>query len=213
LFPVFVDIDADGDIDFITGSSTGRLTFYENTGSAGNFVFKFITAFWKNLEIIGGAELHGASSITFDDIDGDNDRDLFWGDLFNQSLYFIRNTGTAQNFLFNVIDSTYPIPNAWLSGGFNMPRIHDIDNDGKKDLFIGVLIGSASRNNFIYYRNTGTVAAPQFKLRKLCKPLMWAQAVSRALPISIMIMTLPFYCEDKPFVSFFRNTESYKSAV
>ena len=230
--PVFVDIDADGDIDFITGSSSGRLTFYENIGGPNNFIFKFITAFWKNLEIIGGADyidsrlrgndrkgnleiiggafnLHGASSIYFEDIDGDNDRDLFWGDLFNQSLYFIRNTGSAQNFNYSVIDSTYPIPNAWFSGGFNIPRIHDIDNDGKKDLFIGVIIGSSPKNNFVYYRNTGTVNNPQFT--KITDNYIKAiDAGSSSFPCFADIDNDNdfdlFIGGDKPYVSFFRNS-------
>ncbi|MCI0715915.1 MAG: VCBS repeat-containing protein, partial [Chlorobi bacterium] len=77
--PTFVDIDADGDFDFFTGSSSGKITFYENIGNQNNFNFKFVTDFYKGIEIIGGAlndPRHGASSITFVDIDGDNDRDL-----------------------------------------------------------------------------------------------------------------------------------------
>src|SRR4030095_460349 len=210
--PVYIDIDADGDIDFITGSSTGRLTFYENIGGPNNFSFKFVTAFWKNLEIIGGAvHRHGASSISFEDIDGDNDRDLFWGDLFNPSVYFIRNTGSVSNFNFTVIDSVYPPPAPWFSGGFNMPRVHDIDNDGKKDLFISVIIGSNSRNNFIYYRNTGTVNNPQFS--KVTENFIRAIDVgSSSFPCFADIDNDNdfdiFIGGDRPFVSFFRNTGS-----
>ncbi|HEY3251246.1 MAG TPA: VCBS repeat-containing protein, partial [Ignavibacteria bacterium] len=207
--PVYVDIDADGDIDFITGSSVGKLTYYKNIGNASNFNFQFVTAFFANLEIIGGGyDRHGASSITFDDIDGDNDRDLFWGDLFNPSVYFIRNTGTAQNFSFTVIDSTYPPPNAWFSGGFNMPRVHDIDNDGKKDLFVGVIIGSNSKNNFVYYRNTGTINNPQFT--KVTENYIKAIDVgSSSFPCFADIDNDGdfdiFIGGDRPYISFFRN--------
>jgi len=207
--PVFVDIDNDGDFDFITGSSSGRLTFYENIGSASNFNFKFISAFWKNIEIIGGAFDHGASSITFDDIDGDNDRDLFWGDLFNHSFYFIRNTGTAQNFNYSTVDTTYPVPNAWFSGGYNMPRVHDIDNDGKKDLFIGVLFGSSTRNNFVYYRNTGSINIPQFT--KITENfIVNIDAGSYSYPCFADIDNDNdfdlFIGSDRAYVSFYRNT-------
>ncbi|HJY63966.1 MAG TPA: VCBS repeat-containing protein, partial [Ignavibacteria bacterium] len=207
--PVFVDIDADNDMDFITGTSQGRLTYYENIGNANNFNFKFISNFWKNLEIIGGALDHGASSITFDDIDGDNDRDLFWGDLFNPSFYYIRNTGTAQNSNYSTIDTSYPIPNKWLSGGFNMPRIHDIDNDGRKDLFIGVLFGSSTRNNFVYFRNTGTINNPQFT--KITENYFTnIDAGSYSYPCFTDIDNDNdfdlFIGSDRAFLSFYRNT-------
>jgi hypothetical protein len=162
--PTLVDIDGDGDIDFLTGTSSGKITFYENTGTAANFSFTFVTDFFKNIEIVGGADelRHGASSIMFEDIDGDNDKDLYWGDFFGYSIYFIKNTGTAQNFQWNFIDTTSPEPDPYISGGFNMPGIYDINNDGRNDFFIGVLIGSKTIDNFIYYRNNGPLNNPAF---------------------------------------------------
>ncbi|HRJ86313.1 MAG TPA: FG-GAP-like repeat-containing protein [Ignavibacteria bacterium] len=162
--PTIVDIDADGDLDFLTGSSTGEITYFQNIGNAQNFNFKFITSRFANILIVGGADdpRHGASSIMFADIDGDNDRDLFWGDLFGLSIYYIKNTGTAQNFQFTTIDTNSPPPNYYFSGGFNMPGIYDIDNDGRNDLFIGVLIGSKSIDNFVHFRNNGPINNPTF---------------------------------------------------
>lgn len=162
--PTIVDIDGDGDQDFLTGSSTGEVTYYQNIGTVQNFTYKFITARFANILIIGGADdpKHGASSITFGDIDGDNDKDLFWGDLFGLSIYYIKNTGTAQNFQWTTIDTNSPPPNYYFSGGFNMPGIYDIDNDGRNDFFIGVLIGSKTLNNFVYYKNMGPLNNPSF---------------------------------------------------
>lgn len=162
--PTIVDIDADGDQDFLTGSSTGEITYYQNIGSAQSFNYKFITARFANILIIGGTDdpKHGASSITFGDIDGDNDKDLFWGDLFGLSIYFIRNTGTAQNFQWTTIDTNSPPPNYYFSGGFNMPGVYDIDSDGRNDFFIGVLIGSKTINNFVHYKNMGPLNNPSF---------------------------------------------------
>ncbi len=162
--PTLVDIDGDGDIDFLTGSSIGQITYYQNTGSSTNFVYTFITDFWKDISIQGGADdpRHGASAITFGDIDGDNDKDLYWGDLFGHSIYFIKNTGTSQNFQWNFIDTTSPEPNPYFSSGFNMPGVYDIDGDSKNDFFIGVLIGSKTLNNFVYFKNMGPVNNPVF---------------------------------------------------
>ncbi len=165
--PTFADIDADGDFDFLTGASTGKVTHYENIGSSSNFNFKFLTDFFPlghGIEIIGGADdpRHGASSITFADMDGDNDKDLYWGDLFGLSIYYIKNTGTPQSFNWNAVDTFSPPPTPYISGGFNMPGICDIDNDGRNDFFIGVLIGSRPINNFIYYHNNGPLNNPSF---------------------------------------------------
>lgn len=162
--PSFADMDADGDIDYFSGASVGKITFYENIGTPSNFIFRFSTDFWKGIEIIGGADdpRHGASAITFADIDADNDKDLYWGDLFGHSIYLIKNTGTAQNFNWNSIDTFSPPPNPYISGGFNMPGIYDIDNDGRNDFFIGVLLGSKTIDNFIYYKNNGPVNNPSF---------------------------------------------------
>lgn len=161
--PTFSDLDADGDLDFFSGSSSGKVNFYRNIGSSSNFSFQFITDEFAGINIQGGAFLdHGASSITFADIDGDIDKDLYWGDLFGHSIYFIKNTGTPQNFAWNFIDTTSPEPNPYYSGGFNMPGVCDIDSDGRNDFFIGVLIGSKTLNNFVYYKNTGPLNNPVF---------------------------------------------------
>lgn len=163
--PTFADMDGDGDFDFFTGSSSGKVTYYQNIGNANNFQYSFVTDFWEGIEIIGGAmdnERHGASAITFADIDADNDRDLYWGDYFGKSIYFIKNTGTPQDFAFTVVDTNSPEPNPYFSPGFNSPGIYDIDNDSRRDIFIGVLGGFKNTDNFVYYRNNGPVNNPQF---------------------------------------------------
>jgi len=157
--PIFVDIDADGDFDFITGNSAGTLTFYENIGTPQQFNLKFITNIWQNLVIIGtlsGNQLHGASSIDFADIDGDNDLDLFWGDFFSNSLYFIENKGTAANPVMELVSNVYPInPDSVNTSGFNMPRLADIDFDNDYDLFVSVLYDPTVPQSLIFYENQG----------------------------------------------------------
>lgn len=164
--PVFVDIDNDGDHDFISGNSAGTLTFYENIGSSNSFNFQFKTNFWQNILIIStGAEnrLHGASSLDFADVDNDNDLDLFWGDFFSQSLYFIKNSGTPSVPVLVVESSSYP-PNSdsLITSGFNMPRFVDIDGDGDLDLFVSVLYDPTVPQTLIFYKNTGSASNPVF---------------------------------------------------
>ena len=157
--PVFVDIDDDGDYDFVSGNTAGTLTYYENIGSSQNFSFKFITNFWQDILIVGTINpLHGASSLDFVDIDNDGDFDLFWGDFFSNSLYQIENQGTNLEPDLNVISNIYPInPDSVNTRGFNMPRFVDIDNDQDYDLFVSVLYDPTVKQSLIYYRNDGTI--------------------------------------------------------
>lgn len=166
--PVFVDVDADGDFDLISGNSNGTLSFYKNTGGAQNPQFEFITETWMNILIIGGgfSARHGASAIDFGDIDGDGDLDIFWGDFFGLSLYYLENTGSGTNPAYVVRHSTYPQnEDSILTSGFNMPRLSDIDGDGDLDLFISVLYDPTVPQVLMMYENMGTQTAPDYRLR------------------------------------------------
>ncbi|HRI86438.1 MAG TPA: FG-GAP-like repeat-containing protein [Ignavibacteria bacterium] len=162
--PIFCDIDNDGDLDFFTGQSLGTITFYENTGTANNFIFTFRSDIWQNLLIISPAlnNRHGANALEFVDIDNDNDFDLFWGDLFSKGIYFIRNDGTAEEPNVVIADSIYPRNSPYSSLGYNSTRFVDIDNDGDMDMFISVLYLSQNNNNFTFYRNDGSTGNPVF---------------------------------------------------
>ncbi|MEO8399257.1 MAG: FG-GAP-like repeat-containing protein [Ignavibacteriaceae bacterium] len=168
--PLFADVDGDGDFDFISGNSVGTLTFYENIGSVQSFSFKFITNSWQDIIIISGGNplekklLHGASSVVFADIDNDGDLDLFWGDFFSRSLYFIQNIGTAANPQMKRVYDFYP-PNSdsILTSGFNSPRFADVDNDGDLDMFVSVLFDPTVPQSLLFYRNDGDKFNPNFK--------------------------------------------------
>ena len=158
--PVFVDIDGDGDYDFVSGTTAGRLTYYENVGTPQSFSFRFITDYWQNIEIngINNNQLHGACSLDFVDIDNDNDFDLFWGDFFSKSLYFIENQGTNLEPDLHVVSNKYPFnSDSVYTRGFNMPRFVDIDNDQDYDLFVSVLYDPTVKQSLIFYRNDGSI--------------------------------------------------------
>ena len=167
--PTFSDIDNDGDLDFFTGNMTGTLTHYENTGMEGSIPqFEFITDSWQDIYIVGGMRMddrHGASAITFIDLDGDGDLDLSWGDYFQQSLYIIWNSGTPESPEMNEVTTQYPSNDPIISAGQNMPTFADLDGDGDDDLFVTVLSGAYGNqlvNNFYYYKNNGSNSAPNF---------------------------------------------------
>lgn len=164
--PAFTDVDSDGDLDFITGNSTGTLTFYKNTGTPQQFVFEFVTDTWLNIIIIGGTARHGASAIEFGDIDGDGDEDMLWGDFFSKSMYYLENTGSSVNPLYTVSTEVFPMnEDSIVTSGFNMPRFTDIDADGDLDLFVSVLYDPTVPQALMFYENTGSAALHNFRLR------------------------------------------------
>ncbi|RMG39590.1 MAG: T9SS C-terminal target domain-containing protein, partial [Methanobacteriota archaeon] len=64
----------------------------------------------------------------------------------------------------------FPPNDPIITGGYNVPRFADIDNDGDFDMFVGVLGGSVSNitnqvENFYFYENQGTPSQYQFALQ------------------------------------------------
>jgi hypothetical protein len=168
--PAFADIDADGDDDFFSGGSIGSVSFYKNIGTPSSPQFTFITSSFGGINIQGGSvpfpkAMHGASGLEFFDADSNGVLDLFWGDYFNQSLYYLKNIGTKQNALLTLVDSTYPNEAVIQSYGFNVPQHADIDGNGTADLMVGSIFPTTEYDNFSFYRNVGTNAAPFYVLQ------------------------------------------------
>jgi len=160
MIPTFCDIDNDNDLDFFTGNMIGTITYYENTGMIENYPsYELITNFWEEIYIVGPSQSrHGASAITFIDIDNDNDYDLSWGDYYQQSLYIVFNQGSASepNMDNMNIVTEFPPNNPISTAGLNMPTFSDIDQDGDNDLFVTVLSGAYGyqlKSNFYFFEN------------------------------------------------------------
>lgn len=161
--PAFADIDNDNDLDFFFGNLTGTLEYYENIGDSANPSFIFITDFYDSILAFPqgrSGERHGFSNIRFIDIDSDSDFDLFFGDIFNNNMYFFPNLGSP-----SLSDLTWetqdylPAP----TFGFNHPTFADIDNDGDPDMILGSA-NNSNIDNLLLYRNTGTPSLPAFSL-------------------------------------------------
>lgn len=144
---VGVDLDDDGDLDFICGGFLG-LQLYENIGSATAPQFQKITDFFTGLDV-------GMNPVpTLADMDGDADYDLLVGLSENGVLKFYPNSGTAMEATFSESASE-----VWYDVGlYAYPCFSDLDSDGDIDLLTG-------RDNigFYYYRNGGTPTVWQWQ--------------------------------------------------
>ena len=175
--PSLADIDCDGTLDLFLGQQTGQVAYYHGEGLDENGVprFRLVTDAFQDILIVGFGKAarqknrnrHGANSLVFTDIDNDRDQDLFWGDFFASSIYFLENTGGCAEPNLAITTDKYPQPDTLATGGFNVPRFADIDSDGDQDLFVGVQGGvfETTRDfihTFFFYKNMGSPAQPQF---------------------------------------------------
>ena len=146
--PTFVDIDNDGDLDLFVGKYAGSINLYRNKGTPAN------PAFALESENFAGIQVGRTSSPAFIDIDNDSDFDLFVGEE-DGNINFYRNDGTALNPTFVLVTENF----ASIDIGFySIPTFADLDKDGDWDLFVG------AGGGINYYRNIGTVSAPNFSL-------------------------------------------------
>lgn len=170
--PAFADIDADGDADlFSLNPSVGTINFYENTGGPTLFRPAFRTDLYQGIRICPGCGpagegvTHGQGTMSFADVDGDLDVDMFYGDLFDDGVFFYRNIGTPVAAVLDSVSGRFPPADPVITAGFNQPTLADIDADGDPDLFVSVLPPFQGRDNFYFYENTGTATAFSFALR------------------------------------------------
>ncbi|MFZ1683667.1 MAG: FG-GAP-like repeat-containing protein [Candidatus Zixiibacteriota bacterium] len=162
--PTFCDIDGDGDLDYFFGASSGFLDFYRNVGTVSSPSFVFITDVYDSVLAfprpakVSANPLHGFSTLTFADIDNDGDSDLFYGDIFNDNIYYFKNLGTASHSNLTYQTQTY-LSEATL--GFNHATLADLTGDGLVDMVLGVA-NAADVNNLMLWTNTGTLSNPVF---------------------------------------------------
>lgn len=143
--PTFADIDYDGDLDLIYGTSTGDIYVYRNNGTAANPVFQLYSDYFKIIKATGNS-----ATVSLADFDGDGDYDLLSGVWTGKFEYF-RNNGSYMTPIFNPVNMSF---SNITVGSYSAPVFVDIDNDGDLDIVSGALNGQI----YCYINNNGTFA-------------------------------------------------------
>lgn len=144
--PSFCDIDHDGDQDLFIGNSSGKLYYYQNTGTAAMPIFSLQT----DLYVETGTS--GQTTPFFCDLNQDGDFDLLLSRGSISRIALFQNTGTPEAAAWTLDTAEY----AGIHGDDGMQAtMADIDGDADLDLFY------TDRGGFFHtFGNTGTPAAP-----------------------------------------------------
>ena len=141
--PQLADIDGDGDLDLFVQEFTGRMMYFENTGTAKEPSFEWRSDRYQDLDI-------GEWS-RFVDVDGDSDWDLVAETPYSYIRYY-RNEGSRTRAAFTLATDTLRDDQgkAIFNDRQNIPQLVDIDCDGNLDLLMGRTSGMVT-----HYEATG----------------------------------------------------------
>ena len=136
--PQIVDIDGDGDSDLFVQEYSGAVMFFEQVGTPSEPRYVWRTDRFHDLEI--------GEWYLFIDLDDDGDYDLLGEQRFSLIRYY-RNDGGPEEPRFNLAAEAIldiegePV----FSDRQNIPKLGDIDCDGRLDLLVGRVEGTITR--------------------------------------------------------------------
>ncbi|WPB83926.1 FG-GAP-like repeat-containing protein [Sediminicoccus rosea] len=136
--PEFVDLDADGDLDLVSGSLFGDLGLWRNTGSHAAPVFTPLVGSANPLSGLSAGIFAGPR---FLDLDGDLDLDLVSGDYF-AGIRAWQNIGDSATPVFIELTGSDNPFNGFTTGEFSAATFADLDGDDDLDLVAAMFDGT-----------------------------------------------------------------------
>jgi len=169
MLPQFVDFNADGFVDIVTGTFDGSP--HVALGSAKGFTKPThildrdgnrmrLEMFWDyKKEMWNSGEGQCTSAVAFD-WDADGDYDILLGDYKKGHLALRINEGTNTQPAFSTKNKKVMIGDKpfTVKGGMSAPQLIDWDGDGLTD----ILTGGMKEGGVYLYRNTGEIGKPAF---------------------------------------------------
>lgn len=138
--PQLIDLDRDNKLDLIIGASSGKITYYRNTGTINAPVFTKITSNLGDINVVRKSTFSITGySIPYLYSDAGNYKLLVGSE--SGYLYYYNNIDGNLAGTFTLVDSSYQ--KIW-EGSRTAPTGADINNDGLIDLAIGNYAGGLS---------------------------------------------------------------------
>jgi hypothetical protein len=133
-YPQLIDVDRDNLLDLIIGLRNGKLAYYKNVGSTSSPSFSLMTSAFGNVNVKGPASLYSVdgscSPFMYDE--GGNYK-LLCGSISGHIYLYDHIDGNLSG-NFTLLDT---MVNSINAGPRSALCYEDINNDGKRDLFVG----------------------------------------------------------------------------
>lgn len=175
--PVLSDTDLDGDLDLLVARSTGRLTYFNNTGTSINPVFELESDTLMGLNFNSA---HSNLSIAIDDINSDNLMDLVTSDRSGELRiyldYFKNQSQTPQSELLSLDGSADLVATQMgrisrlAIGTFNTQKVISIGSIQGGIRLLGTEIGASG--------NVGELDVKVFPVPSKLNKNIWVQTAN-----------------------------------
>ena len=130
VFPKLVDLDRDGDLDLVLGRRSGKLHYYENTGT-GSYNFELITTTLGNVNVAEDGFIEGYAVPEFVDVDGEY---LLLVGSKKGDLFYYNNIDDNLEGDFNLV--TAFTDNIWI-GSHSAPAVANLTADSRLEMALG----------------------------------------------------------------------------